>query len=321
MQTTDRIEQAVAALEERYAMYDVVERGSLGVSYDASDRQRRHRVTVQVVHPHIADRISVERFVDALEAATALDHPGIVSLDAVEEIEGLPVLVWSKVTEPRLRDRLRDEGALPVQGALSIAHDVANAICFAHDYGLVHEALSPDTIVAAPGKPVRVMAWGVARALRAAGGEAVLRETLWREAMDYLSPELRVEPPEGDGRSDVYALGCVLYHMLVGEPPYPAPTPEASFARHQNDPVPVVSHRREGVSQTVDEAVSTALAKSPADRFRSASDLAAVLGARRQSVILARVPVEERLSRRNLRYAVTAGVALVLAALLGWFFT
>jgi serine/threonine-protein kinase len=168
-----------------------------------------------------------------------------------------------------LRDRLRREVQLPIEDAVRIAREVAEALDYAHRQGIVHRDIKPENIMLGEGH-ARVADFGVAQALGAAGASRLTETGLAVGTPAYMSPEQAAAGPV-DGRSDVYALGCVLYEMLAGEPPFAAPTPQASIARRMSEPAPRIRHLRDAVPARLEQAIMTALARVPADRFRSAT--------------------------------------------------
>ncbi len=165
---------------------------------------------------------------------------------------------------------------LPFKDALQIAREVADALNYAHARGLVHRDIKPDNIMLTGGHAV-VMDFGIARAVSAAGGDKLTQTGIAMGSPLYMSPEQGMAVEEIDGRSDIYALGCVLYEMLVGTPPFTGPTPQAVLARHSLDNVPSPAIIRDTISPELEEIIMRALAKAPADRFRTAGDFAEAL--------------------------------------------
>ena len=174
-----------------------------------------------------------------------------------------------------LRDRLRREVQLPVEEAVRLTREVADALDYAHRHGLVHRDVKPENILLGDGH-ARVADFGVARALDAAGGSQLTEAGMAVGTPAYMCPE-QASGGQMDGRSDIYALGCVLYEMLAGEPPFTGPTPQAILAKRVLEPVPHVRTLREGVPEPLEQAISRALARAPADRFATAAEFARAL--------------------------------------------
>jgi serine/threonine-protein kinase len=230
-----------------------------------------------------------------------------------------------------LRDRLRREGQLPLETAMDLARQVASALDCAHHEGVVHRDLKPENILLGyPSRDVgatggygqaRVADFGVAKALSAAGEGELTQTGLVVGTPAYMSPE-QATGGSVDPRTDVYALGCVVYEMLIGEPPYTGPTPQAILMRRLSDPVPSVRRVRDGVPQTIESAITKALAKTPADRFASAGEFVRALDQPHPAPVTepraqrALAPPTLTPGKRNSRRAarVIAAVALVVGA-------
>src|SRR5256886_2956519 len=209
-----------------------------------------------------------------------------------------------------LRDRLDREAQLPIADALRIGGDVADALSYAHSLGVVHRDIKPENILLADGRAL-VADFGIARAITAAGSERLTETGIALGTPAYMSPEQATEEGAVDGRSDLYALGCVVYEMLAGTPPFTGPTAQAILARHAVDPVAPIRTVRDTVAPGVERAVLKALAKVPADRFPSAAAFAHALAEPQPEV---RVP-----GSRKAWLVIGAGLSAVaaLALLLG----
>ena len=240
--------------------------------YLSRDIKHDRQVALKVMHPELAATLGPERFLREIRTTARLDHPHILSvLDSGEAAE----LLWYTmpfVDGESLRDRLRREIQLPVDEAVQLAREVADALAYAHEHGLVHRDIKPENILLSRSH-ARVADFGIARAFEAVGGEQLTETGLAVGTPAYMSPE-QASGGKVDGRSDVYALGCVLYEMLAGEPPYTGPTPQAITIKRLTDPVPAVRKVREVVPEFVEHALARALAKVPADRFQTAADFA-----------------------------------------------
>ncbi len=194
-----------------------------------------------------------------------------------------------------LRDRLVRERQLPVDEAVRISREVADALAYAHGLGIVHRDIKPENILFMGGHAV-IADFGVASAVDLAGGTRLTQSGLSVGTPVYMSPEQALGQREVDGRSDIYSLGCVLYEMLAGEPPFEAPNPQAVLARKLSEAAPGLSSVRDSVSPGLESAVRRALAKLPADRFDTAAEFAQAISRRRLRQAAPRGP---RLARRR----------------------
>jgi eukaryotic-like serine/threonine-protein kinase len=266
--------------------------------YLAHDLRYDRLVALKVLHPEIAAAFGPERFLREIRLTARLQHPHILPVLDSGAVTGRGgELLWYTmpyVEGETLRHRLGRERQLGVEEALAIAREVADALDCAHQHGVVHRDVKPENILLTGGAPgdrepagVRhalVADFGIAKVVAAdvpEGGSGSPRLTETGIALGtpaYMSPEQATGDRMLDARTDVYALGCVLYEMLAGEPPYTGPTAQVIIAKRFSDPVPVVSRVREGIPRPVDAALLRALAKVPSDRFRSAGEFAAALG-------------------------------------------
>jgi TolB-like protein len=271
--------------------------------YLAQDLRHDRPVALKVLNPELARGLGAERFLREVRLAARLDHPHILALLDSGEAGGLLWYTMPFVEGESLRDRLERDVQLPVDEAVRLTRDVADALDCAHEHGVVHRDIKPENILLARGH-ARVADFGVAHAIDA-GSSGKLTETgLALGTPAYMAPE-QASGGRLDGRSDVYALGCVLYEMLAGQPPYTGPTAQAIIGQTLGAPVPSVRHLRPDVPRSLDRAIRKALAKSPAGRFASARELVRAL--------------ERSESRRGrLLGGIAAGASLVLLIALGW---
>src|SRR5207249_3232428 len=217
--------------------------------------------------------------------AARLNHPHILPLHDSGEAAGLLYYVMPYVEGETLRDRLEREGQLPLEEAVRITREAASALSYAHSHDVVHRDIKPENILLSGGEAV-VADFGIARALTAAARGKVTGTAIAIGTPGYMSPEQGAASARVDERSDIYSLACVLYEMLVGEPPYTGPSAQVVIAKRFTDPVPSVRRLRDTIPPAVDAAITRALAKSPADRFRTPAEFAHALdgpaGARRR---------------------------------------
>jgi len=307
----DLLARLQAGLTGRYRIERELARGRTATVFLANDMKHDRQVALKVLHPELAAAVGPERFLREIQFAARLDHPHIVALHDSGEAEGLLYFVMPYVVGESLRDRLDREAQLPIAAALRIAGDVAAALGYAHGLGVVHRDIKPENILLADGRAL-VADFGIARAISAAGSDRLTETGIALGTPAYMSPEQGTEEGEVDGRSDLYGLGCVVYEMLTGAPPFTGPTAQAILARHAVDPVAPIRTVRDTVSGGVERAVLKALAKVPADRHASAAEFAHALAEPQPEV---RAP-----GTRRARLVISACLSAVaaLALLLGF---
>ncbi len=236
--------------------------------YLAQDLKHERHVAAKVLRPELAAALGTVRFLREIKITAGLSHPHILPLLDSGEADGFLYYVMPYVEGESLRARLTREKQLPVEDTLEITRAVADALCHAHSLGIIHRDIKPENILFEAGHAV-VSDFGIARAVSAAGGETLTETGLAVGTPSYMSPEQTAGDGEIDGRSDLYALACVVYEMLAGAPPFTGPTPQAVMARHAVDPVPPLRTVRSMVPESVESAITRALAKVPADRYRT----------------------------------------------------
>jgi eukaryotic-like serine/threonine-protein kinase len=265
-----------AALADRYHLERELGSGGMAIVYLAQDLKHRRQVAIKVLRPELAAALGRERFLREVTTTANLRHPHILPLFDSGEAGEFLFYVMPLVEGESLRGRLAREKQLPLDDALRIAREVADALDHAHAHGLVHRDIKPANILLENGHAV-VADFGIARAITAAGGEALTETGLSLGTPLYMSPEQAAGEPSMDGRSDQYALGCVLYEMLGGEPPFTGRTAQAILARRLGEPVPPLRTVRESVPVHVEQAINRALSKAPADRFATAKQFVEAL--------------------------------------------
>jgi eukaryotic-like serine/threonine-protein kinase len=253
------------AIADRYPIERSLGRGGMATVYLARDVKHHRQVAVKVLHPELAAGLGTERFLREIRIEASLQHPHILPLHDSGEADGLLYYVMPYVEGESLRQRLTREGRLSVEDALRLIRDVADALGYAHQRGVVHRDIKPENILLSGGHAL-VADFGIAKAIEVAG-DSRLTETGWGMGTPaYMSPE-QIVGETVDSRADVYGLGCVLYEMLAGHPPFTAATARAVFARHQLDPPASILAARSDVPVHVEAALLKALAKQPGDRF------------------------------------------------------
>ena len=271
------VARLAATLADRYALEHELGRGGMATVYLAQDLKHDRPVALKMLHPEIAAGIGTERFLREIRLTSRLQHPHILPVFDSGAAAGHPWYTMPYVRGESLRDRLRREVQLSVETALEITRQVAFALEYAHREGVVHRDIKPENVLLSEGQAL-VADFGVARAVGAASEEALTGTGMALGTPAYMAPE-QASAGQVDGRTDVYALGCVLYEMLAGEPPFTGPTPQAIVAKRFAQPAPSVLIVRPNVPQAVDEAIRKAMAQVPADRFATAAQFAQALGA------------------------------------------
>jgi predicted Ser/Thr protein kinase len=266
------------ALRDRYVLERELGRGGMATVYLARDLRHDRPVALKVVRSELASVVGRERFLREIQVAAKLQHANIVPVHDSGESAGTLYYVMPFVEGESLRSRLRREGQLPIEEALEITRDVASALSYAHERGIVHRDIKPENILLSGGRAL-VADFGIARAF-GVGADARLTETgLAIGTPAHLSPEQATGSRELDARTDIYSLGCVLYEALAGEPPFTGPSPQAVIARRFVEPPPPLRRLRAAVPAAVDAAVARALAREPGDRFPTAVEFARALSA------------------------------------------
>jgi tetratricopeptide (TPR) repeat protein len=295
-----------SALAHRYKIQRRLGHGGMATVYLARDLKHDRLVALKVLSPELAADIGPERFLQEIQVAAHLQHPHILPLldsGAFEWVPGTPGLyyVMPFAKDESLRERMNREIQLPLADAIQITREVAGALDYAHREGVVHRDIKPENILLSD-RHALVADFGIARAIHTSASETLTDSGIVVGTPTYMSPEQATGERVVGPRSDIYSLGCVLYEMLVGEPPYTGRTAQAIIARRLSEPVPHIKTVRESVPERVERAVSKALAKVPADRFATATELAEALDppevARTTAAAVIRSPV--RSPRRNL---------------------
>ncbi len=324
---TDLQTQLTAALADRYVIERKLGEGGMAVVYLANDVKHDRPVAVKVLHPDLAASIGAERFLREIQITARLSHPHILPLYDSGAADGFLYYVMPYVVGESLSDLMEREKQLSLEEAIRITREVAEALAYAHSMGLVHRDIKPDNIMMSGGHAI-VADFGIARAVSEAGGDKLTQTGMAVGTPAYMSPE-QAAGDEVDGRSDIYSLGCVLYELVVGQVPFTGPTPMAVMARHSMDQVPPPHIMRQTVPEDLEDVIYVAMAKAPADRFRTAQEMVDALnaigsdtGSQRRLSISAQRPARQRHARpgRIRKIALPAGGVVLLAALAfaGW---
>jgi len=274
-QLLDRLK---AALADRYRIEREIGRGGMGTVFLARDLKHDRLVALKILNPELAAVLGPERFLREIAIAAGLNHPHIVALYDSGQAGGTLFYTMPYVEGESLRARLLRERQLPVDDVVAIVREVADALGYAHGRDVLHRDIKPENILLAGGRAL-VVDFGVGRAITAAQGKRLTETGMAVGTPGYMSPEQATAEQDLDGRSDLYSLGCVAYEMLAGHPPFLGTTGREVIARHILDAVPPLRAARPSVPAAVEQAVSRALAKVPADRFATAAQFAQALSA------------------------------------------
>ena len=305
----DVLDSLRATLAPRYDVEREIGAGGMARVYLAVEQHPHRRVAIKVLDPEVSTRLLRERFIREVDLSSKLSHPHIVPIFSAGEAAGLFYYVMPYVEGESLRHRLLRERRLPLDDALHIARDVADALGFAHRQGIIHRDIKPENILLS-GDDAIVADFGIARAISAAGALTI---TLTGQAIGspgYMSPEQATASGDLDARTDVYSLGCVLFEMLAGEPPVASFTERPIQNWKALDSARALRQADPGVERAVKHAVSKALAALPDERFPTATEFAAALGG---SAHRTSVPTRGIFAgRRGRRIVLVLGIALAL---------
>lgn len=305
-------------LSAHYALVREIGRGGMATVFLAEDRRHGRQVAIKVLSEDLSVALGPVRFRREIKIASQLSHPNILPIFDSGEAEELLYFVMPYVEGESLRARITRERQMDLDDAVRIGSEVAGALAFAHRQGYVHRDVKPENILLRDGHGI-LADFGIARAIHAAGEDKITRTGVTIGTPAYMSPEQAAAEPGIDGRSDIYSLGCCMYEMLAGSPPFTGSTAQVIIARHTLEQAPSLLIARQGVPEHVEATVMRALAKAPADRFRSAEDFADALSGRiavtmpRMSATGAATTAIRRRSRAGL---LVGGIAVLLVAVM-----
>jgi len=317
----DAQDRLTAALADRYRLERELGAGGMATVYLAEDLKHDRQVAIKVLRPELAAVIGAERFLSEIKTTANLQHPHILPLHDSGEADGFLYYVMPLIEGETVRDRITREKQLPVAEAVRIARECALALDYAHRKGIVHRDIKPENILLHDGSAL-IADFGIALAASKAGETRMTQTGMSLGTPHYMSPEQAMGEREITARSDVYALGCVLYEMLTGEPPFTGSTAQAIVARVVTETPRPMLPQRHTIPPHVEAAVLTALEKLPADRFATAAEFAEALSSNAYTrpmtaFVAAASPVSHRWRRVALAAGALAAVA-VAAALWGW---
>ena len=310
------------SLGDRYRLERELGAGGMATVYLAEDLRHHRRVAVKVLRPELAAIIGADRFLAEIRTTANLQHPHILPLFDSGEADGFLFYVMPYVEGESLRDRLRRETQLPIADAVRIASEVASALDYAHRHGVIHRDIKPENILLHDGQAL-VADFGIALALTSAGSGSGSRMTETGMSLGtphYMSPEQAMGEREITGRSDIYALGAVLYEMLVGEPPFTGPSVQAIVAKVLTEEPRPLLPKRHTIPPHLEAVVLTSLEKLPADRYASAGDFLAALRdtSATRAHATAAMPAAGRHDWRRRAAVPALGAAVLLAGVAGW---
>ncbi|MFL5616957.1 MAG: protein kinase domain-containing protein [Gemmatimonadaceae bacterium] len=266
---TDVLTRLTTTLAERYRVERELGAGGMATVYLAHDVRHDRDVAIKVLHPDLGAALGSERFLSEIRTTARLQHPHILPLLDSGETDGLLYYVMPYVTGETLRTRIDRERQLPIDDALRIAREIADALGEAHSHGIVHRDIKPENILLHGGHAL-VADFGIALAVQSAGGHRITQTGLSLGTPQYMSPEQAMGERTIDARSDIYSLGAVTYEMLVGDPPFGGSTVQAIVAKVLTERPTAPTAIRDTIPSSVERAVLRALNKLPADRFATA---------------------------------------------------
>jgi serine/threonine-protein kinase len=295
-------------LADRYAIDHEIGRGGMATVFLARDLRHDRTVALKVLSEELTDGVAADRFLREIELASTLAHPHILGVLESGRVGKTFFYSMPHVAAASLRHRLLQQNQLPVPEAIGITRQICDALDFAHARGVIHRDIKPENILLGP-RGALLADFGIARAVTMAGGETLTKTGIAVGTPWYMSPEQASGSRDVTPQSDVYSLACVLYEMLIGQPPFTGPNAAAIFARHSLDVPPRIRIVRSTVSPSIEEAIMRALSKVPADRYPTAGAFAEALTA---------TSLGETKSRRRVRpWLVPASAAALVGA--AWF--
>ena len=266
------------ALADRYRIEREIGRGGMAIVYLADDAKHGRKVAIKTLYPDLAATIAHQRFLKEIEIAARLTHPHILPLHDSGEANGQLYYVMPYIEGESLRVRLNREKLLSIETALRLTREIASALDYAHQHGVVHRDIKPANVLLAEGIAL-VADFGIARAVSASVDREKTATGIIVGTPHYMSPEQASGSADVDARADLYSLGCVLYEMLAGEPPFTGSNAMVVLARHVRDEIPPLKTRRPDISDRLESVVRTSLAKRPADRYATVGRFVEALNA------------------------------------------
>jgi serine/threonine protein kinase len=300
----------------RYRLIDRLGSGGMGAVYRAEHTFMQRTVVLKVIRPELLARPeAVERFRREVRAAARLSHPNVVTAHDADEAQGLHFLVMEYVDGESLAQVVANRGPLPIAEACDYVRQTALGLQHAYERGLMHRDIKPGNLLLTPRGQVKIVDFGLAYLMDEASANALTPSGAILGTPDYIAPEQARNPKDADIRADIYALGCTLYHLLVGQPPFAGGTAMEKLLQHQYEPLPQLDKVRPDVHRALAAVVERMCAKDPEQRFRTAAEVAEALAAWAAGSETIIVPPPSGMSRRR-RWPWIAGAAAMLLALL-----
>jgi len=304
---THLLQRLQTALADRYRIQREHGRGGAAIVYLADDLKHHRPVALKLLRPEVGGPQAARRFLREIETVARLAHPHILALHDSGEADGLSYYVMPFIEGETLRDRLSREFRLSLADTVSIAEEIADALTHAHGLGIVHRDIKPGNILFAAGHAL-VADFGIARALDAAAGDRLTESGTTIGTPAYMSPEQASARQPIDGRADIYSLGCVVYEMLAGQPPFTGTNQRILLTRHALDPVPPLQALRPEVPLAMQRVIERALAKSVEDRFGTAREFVDALERSVHAPAVEAAPPPQPKFRRILAASLVAAV-------------
>ena len=315
--TEDILARIKQALRNRYLIEREIGSGGMAIVYLAHDIKLKRPVAIKVLRPEFGTTLHSELFLQEIEFAASLQHLHILPVHDWDEADGLLYYVMPYVEGESLRQRLDRETQLPLEEAVRITNEIAEGLTYAHAHGIVHRDIKPENILLSNGHAV-LADFGVAKAVSRAGGEHLTTAGMALGTPQYMSPEQGTGATQLDGRTDVYALGCVLFEMLAGEPPFSGPTATAIIAKHISETPPSLRVVRPGIPVEIERAINVSLAKVPADRFDTAAHFAEAISQETATAIQQDSGARGELRRTGTRAGLFWTLAVAGGAFAAW---
>ncbi len=320
MSSPDLLGRLQQVLGDAYRLESELGGGGMSRVFVATETALGRRIVLKVLPPELAAEVSTERFKREIQVAAQLSHPHIVPLLSSAAGDGLIYYTMPYVEGETLRSMIARERQLPIETAIRLAREIADALDYAHGRDIVHRDIKPENILMSGGHAV-VTDFGIARAVsRASGAPTLTSAALVVGTPAYMSPEQASAEREIDGRSDLYSLACVLFEMLAGEPPFTGPTQQSVISKRFLEPAPSVTKLRESVPAWLDEAIARGLATTPADRFQTARAMAQALSSPAASGMSPTTSAsnESMVRTRSVTKLILAGAGLIAVLAAGY---
>jgi serine/threonine-protein kinase len=300
------------ALQDRYTLDRIIGSGGMAVVFSARDIARERPVAIKVMRPEVADSVATARFLREILWSSRVQHPHIVPLLDSGEAAGFPYAVMPLIEGETLASRLARAPAIPLGEAMRYAGQVASALAYAHQKGIVHRDIKPENILLSHGYAL-VADFGIARALGLASEVPLTAPGMPIGTLAYMSPEQAMGRPDVDGRADIYSLACVVYEMLAGRPAHDSESIQRLLMQRGAASPPPLGTVRPDVPARVADAVNRSLSADPAERIQTAEAFADAMG--HGSVALPEPEIRPPSSRTGLWLLIAAVLAVILLVL------